>query len=109
MKINFLTDRFCKEFPTVGCWSKSRYSIFYVANHRGELEAWDILMGLNNPVVTMRLSEGRLTTIAPHEDGALVAVGDFSGNVYLVESSAALRSFEKDDRINLTTVKQVAF
>ena len=103
----FSIGRFCKEFPTGGCWSKSRYSIFYVTNRRGELEAWDLLVGLKNPVVTMRLSEDRLTTIAPHEEGTWMAVGDLSGKVYLVEASAALTCFEKNDRVNLTSVNYI--
>ena len=66
------------------------------------------MTGLSNPIFTMRLSEDRLTTIAPHEEGTLLAVGDLSGNVYLIEASEAFTSFEKNDRINLTTVKHVA-
>lgn len=69
---------------------------------------WDLLVGLHNPILTMRLCEQRLTAIAAHEKGALLAVGNSAGNVYLVESTEALYSFDKNDRNDLASVSSCA-
>lgn len=56
-----------------GCWSKSRYSVFFTINATGLLEVYDILSGLDSPVTTYRACNERLTVIAPHRNGQLLA------------------------------------
>lgn len=63
-------------------------------------------MGLRDPILAVKLCEQRLTAIAAHETGALLAVGNSAGNVYLVESTEALYSFDKNDRNDLTSVSE---
>lgn len=69
---------------------------------------WDLLMGLNDPILAVKLCEQKLTAIAAHETGALLAVGNSAGNVYLVELTEALYSFDKTDRNDLTSVRKRA-
>ncbi|XP_024940578.1 dynein intermediate chain 3, ciliary-like isoform X2 [Cephus cinctus] len=86
-----------------GCWSTSRYSVFYVIDMSGQLEVYDLLVGMEGPVRTLRLCEDRLGAIAPHEEGKLVAVGSSRGNVYLVESSEAFTVNGKNDKALMTS------
>lgn len=78
--------------------------MFYVATRSGMLNVWDLLVGLDNPILTVQLCKQKLTAIAAHEAGALLAVGNSAGNVYLVESTEALYSFDKNDRSDLASV-----
>ncbi|XP_011880521.1 PREDICTED: uncharacterized protein LOC105569014 [Vollenhovia emeryi] len=85
-----------------GCWSRSRYSVFFTINATGLLEVYDILNGLDSPVTTFRVCNDSLTAIAPHENGQLLAVGGHDGNIYLVECSEGLIINTKADKANLT-------
>lgn len=96
--------RFIAENPACGCWNKTRHSIFYVATRAGILTVWDLLVGLQNPILSVKLCEEKLTAIAAHETGVLLAVGNSAGNVYLIESTEALYSFDKNERNDLTSV-----
>ncbi|XP_071582849.1 uncharacterized protein [Temnothorax nylanderi] len=84
-----------------GCWSRSRYSVFFTINATGLLEVYDILNGVDSPVTTFRVCNDRLTAIAPHENGQLLAVGSHDGNIYLVECSEGLIVNTKTDKANL--------
>lgn len=75
-----------------------------MATRIGVLTVWDLLVGLHDPILTMKLCEQKLTAVASHETGALLAVGNSAGNVYLVESTEALYTFDKNERNDLTSV-----
>ncbi|KAL6259716.1 hypothetical protein P5V15_009629 [Pogonomyrmex californicus] len=84
-----------------GCWSRSRYSVFFTINAMGLLKVYDILTGLGSPVITFRVCNECLTAIAPHENGQLLAVGSHDGNIYLVECSEGHVVNTKTDKANL--------
>ncbi|XP_015124160.2 dynein intermediate chain 3, ciliary-like, partial [Diachasma alloeum] len=100
---NLVSTKHHKASLTGGCWSTSRCSVFYVINDEGVMEVFDILVGLNNPVTTIRLCGDSLKALAPHENGKLVAVGSDKGSVYLVESSEALTTNVRNDKVFLTS------
>ncbi|XP_063990949.1 dynein intermediate chain 3, ciliary-like [Diachasmimorpha longicaudata] len=100
---NLVSTKHHKTSLTGGCWSTSRCSVFYVINDEGVMEVFDILVGLNNPVTTIRLCGDSLKALAPHENGKLVAVGSDKGSVYLVESSEALTTNARNDKLLLTS------
>ncbi|XP_018351599.1 PREDICTED: dynein intermediate chain 3, ciliary-like [Trachymyrmex septentrionalis] len=85
-----------------GCWSRSRYSVFFTINATGLLEVYDILSGVASPVTTFRVCNDSLTTITPHENGQLLAVGSHDGNIYLVECSDGHIINTNTDKANLT-------
>jgi len=89
-----------------GCWSKTRCSLFYVITSAGILLVWDLLIGLKEPIVMMKLCAHKLTTIAGSDSGALIAIGSFAGNIYLVQSTETLYSFDKKDRSNFVSVSE---
>lgn len=84
-----------------------RHSLFYVITRVGILTIWDLLMGLRYPMLSVKLCKQKLTAIAAHETGALLAVGNSVGMVYLVESTEALYSFDKNERNDLMTVRLI--
>lgn len=61
-------------------------------------------MGLQKPILEVKLCEQKLTAVTSHETGSLVAIGNSAGNVYLVELTEALYSFDKNDRNDLASV-----
>ncbi|EGI61970.1 Dynein intermediate chain 2, axonemal [Acromyrmex echinatior] len=95
---SLLSTRFIIEGSQCGCWNKTRHSVFYVATHIGILAVWDLLIGIQEPILSVKLCEQKLTAIESHEMGSLLAVGNSAGNVYLVELTEALYSFDKNDR-----------
>ncbi|XP_018363614.1 PREDICTED: dynein intermediate chain 2, axonemal-like [Trachymyrmex cornetzi] len=100
---SLVSTRFIIEGPQCGCWNKTRHSIFYVATRVGVLAVWDLLIGLQEPILSVKLCEQKLTAVASHEMGSLLAVGNSAGNVYLIESTEALYSFDKNDRNDFTS------
>ncbi|XP_032670436.1 dynein intermediate chain 2, axonemal-like [Odontomachus brunneus] len=95
---SLVSTRFIKEDPVSGCWNKARHSIFYVTTRTGILTVWDLLVGLSEPILSVQICKEKLTAIAAHERGDLLAVGNSAGNVFLVESTEALYSFDKNDK-----------
>lgn len=104
-QIFFIIRPFIKT-PTGGCWNKARCSAFYVMTATGRLTAWDLLQGLEQPVVALQLCKESLTSLAPYEEGTLIAVGNMVGSVFLVESTEFLQSFDKKDRAALSEVSK---
>ncbi|XP_012542802.2 dynein intermediate chain 3, ciliary [Monomorium pharaonis] len=100
---SLVATRFIPEGAICGCWNKTRHSVFYVATRIGVLTIWDLLEGLQEPILAVKLCEQKLTAVASHEMGSLVAVGNSAGYVYLVELTKALYTFDKNDRIDLTS------
>ncbi|KAF7397798.1 hypothetical protein HZH68_009020 [Vespula germanica] len=87
--------------PVQACWNKTRHSLFYIIYENGRLELYDILEDLQKPIVELQLSNTNLTTMAAHENGILLAVGDKNGNIYLTRSTESLGKFDRTERNNL--------
>ncbi|KAL2712841.1 hypothetical protein V1478_017432 [Vespula squamosa] len=88
--------------PVQACWNKSRYSLFYIIHETGQLQIYDILENLHKPIVELHLSNAKLTTMAAHENGYLLAVGDKKGNIFLTRSTESLGKFDRNERNNLS-------
>ncbi|RLU23981.1 hypothetical protein DMN91_004189 [Ooceraea biroi] len=84
-----------------GCWSRSRCSVFFTINTAGLLKVYDILVGLESPTTAFRICNESLTSIAPHQDGELLAIGSHNGNIYLVKCSEGHTIATKTDKANL--------
>nr|XP_034180598.1 dynein intermediate chain 3, ciliary-like isoform X3 [Osmia lignaria] len=85
-----------------GCWSKSRCSVFYVINTRGELKAYDILAGIRTPLTSIHVCQNKLTSLSIESNGTLIGVGNHNGNIYLLQCSEDLTVFSKDERNRLS-------
>ncbi|XP_076390371.1 dynein intermediate chain 3, ciliary-like isoform X2 [Megachile rotundata] len=86
---------------TGGCWSRSRCSVFFTINTKGEVKAYDILAGIQAPLTSIHPCQNGLTSIDAHENGDLIAVGNRNGNVYMLQCSEDLATISKDDRYRL--------
>ncbi|KOC61089.1 Dynein intermediate chain 2, axonemal [Habropoda laboriosa] len=95
---NLISTPFLREYPTSGCWNKARYSVFYVTTSTGRLLVWDIIQTLRRPIFALQLCDERLTYLTPCDEGVFLAIGNFIGEVYLVEPTDFFRSFDKRDR-----------
>ncbi|KAK2575144.1 hypothetical protein KPH14_008861 [Odynerus spinipes] len=84
--------------PTGGCWSRSRLSLFFTIDTEGRLDAYDILQGTSAPLDEIRLCEKALTTIKPHDDGQLLAVGGSDGNIYIIQCEGLLSTTYTNDK-----------
>ena len=100
------TGRFLREYPTGGCWNKARFSVFYVTTDSGQLLVWDILQTLRAPVFTLKLCDEKLTALAPCEEGAFLTIGNYVGNVFLVEPNEFFQTFDRKDRTALSEVSE---
>ena len=98
--------RFLREYPTGGCWNKARFSVFYVTTDTGLLQVWDILQGLHAPVFTLKLCDEKLTALAPCEEGVFLTIGNYAGNVFLVEPNEFFQTFDRKDRAFLSEVSE---
>ncbi|XP_014601249.1 PREDICTED: dynein intermediate chain 2, axonemal-like [Polistes canadensis] len=99
---SLITIRSQRYSPVKACWNKIRHSLFYIIKENGQLEVYDILESIEKPIVELHLSEVGLTTMAAHENGYLLAVGDKKGNIYLTRSTEALGKFDRNERNLLT-------
>nr|XP_033330825.1 dynein intermediate chain 2, axonemal-like [Megalopta genalis] len=88
--------------PTTGCWDKIRNSVFYVATDAGTLIALDLLQKLGKPIFRLQLCDSRITAIAPYEEGTFIALGNYNGTSFLVESTKFLQRFCRKDRAALS-------
>lgn len=116
---------------TGGCWSPSRPSIFFTVTMNGWLEAWDLLMDRDYPVIRAKVSinseltrdrgsglvieesfrtkvvDEPLSAVKVHEGGKLVACGAAGGALALVELDDAFAVLDKNDKLLLTMVNNV--
>ncbi|XP_031364364.1 LOW QUALITY PROTEIN: dynein intermediate chain 3, ciliary-like [Apis dorsata] len=84
--------------PTDGCWSKTRSSCFYVTTDDGKMIVYDILQSIRNPIFELQLSHNKLNCIVPSEEEPVVAIGSYTGKVYLVEPGEFFTTFSRRDR-----------
>ncbi|XP_066602906.1 dynein axonemal intermediate chain 2-like [Prorops nasuta] len=93
-----------KEFLTGGAWSVTRFSVFFLIKMNGTLDAWDLLVQHDSPVLSVKVCDQPLTYIKPHEQGQLAAVSNKNGTTYLLEFSEALTTNQKNDKMLLTAL-----
>ncbi|XP_014601251.1 PREDICTED: dynein intermediate chain 2, axonemal-like [Polistes canadensis] len=78
------TGRKISSFLTGACWSRSRWSFFFTIDTIGMLDVYDLFEGTIVPYYGISICEKPLTTIKPHDDGKILAVGGSNGKVYLI-------------------------
>ena len=73
------------------------------------MEAYDILTGVQAPLSSIHVSTHSLTAISPNDVGEYLAVGNSSGNLYLLECAEGLTTFTKNDKALLSAVRIFPF
>ncbi|KAH0540922.1 hypothetical protein KQX54_020523 [Cotesia glomerata] len=89
--------------PAGGCWSTSRYSVFYVINNDGMIQVFDVLVGIKDAVLSSRVCKEGLTAIAAHQLGKFIAVGNNIGTILILEASEALTTNGPNDKNLMAT------
>ncbi|KAK0090365.1 hypothetical protein PV325_001139 [Microctonus aethiopoides] len=93
-----------RELLTGGAWSTTRFSVFFLTKIDGTLDVWDLLVQQDAPVLSVKVCDGPLTCIRPHEQGQLAAVAGKNGTTYLLEFAEALSVNQKNDKLLLTAL-----
>lgn len=81
---------------TSGTWSPTRAGVFFVTRNDGALDAWDLFYRQTSPAYTHKVSDAPLSAVAlqgaslERGGGRLLAVGDASGTITMLELSENL-------------------
>mmetsp|Transcript_114715 Transcript_114715/g.263321 ORF Transcript_114715/g.263321 Transcript_114715/m.263321 type:complete len:569 (+) Transcript_114715:42-1748(+) len=71
---------------SAGAWSPTRAGLFFVTRTDGWLDCWDYFYRMNEVALSHRVTDGdALTSLSVQNQGKLVAVGDASGQITLLE------------------------
>ncbi|XP_026724990.1 dynein intermediate chain 3, ciliary-like [Trichoplusia ni] len=76
-----------KNQVTDAAWAPLRFSCYMSVCAGGMFYYWDLLRKYKEPVVTLQVSKYGLTRITPHIEGESVAIGDYHGDLYLLQLS----------------------
>lgn len=91
-KTPIMRTKYHGSYLTDGCWSPSRYGVFFLIRKDGWMDVWDYYYRQNEIAFSHKVSDTSLTCIkinstagAYHHAGKLVAIGDQDGTVTLLE------------------------
>mmetsp|Transcript_24958 Transcript_24958/g.38607 ORF Transcript_24958/g.38607 Transcript_24958/m.38607 type:complete len:580 (+) Transcript_24958:245-1984(+) len=85
IKTPIITSKYHSSYLTSGCWSPTRPGVFFVTRMDGVVDVWDYYFRQNEVAYTHKIGDVALSSIAVHPGGKLIAVGDVSGTVSLLE------------------------
>lgn len=90
-----LTTPYCKSYLTGGAWSPTRAGVFFTIRMDGLMDCWDLFHRQSAVAYSHKVSDFPLSSIsvqgsAQSGGGRLLAVGDSSGTVSLLEVSSSL-------------------
>ncbi|CAB3386532.1 Hypothetical predicted protein [Cloeon dipterum] len=83
---------------TDGCWSPTKFSVFYTTREDGCLDAWDLLQQRHKSVLNVKVCDVPLRSIRMQEQGQMVAIGGDNGTTYLYQVSDQLVVPQKNDK-----------
>ncbi|CAK1596202.1 unnamed protein product [Parnassius mnemosyne] len=83
-------------------WAPNRFSSYMTVSSDGKLRYWDLLRKHHTPIATLPISKKSLLKMNIHEEGKLVAMGDFDGVLYITALSDSLIIPDKHDKILIT-------
>ncbi|XP_068631998.1 dynein intermediate chain 3, ciliary-like [Battus philenor] len=79
-------------------WAPLRYSSYMTICEGGFFYYWDILRKFNDAVTTLKVSEHGLTKLTPHKKGKMVATGDNTGAIFLLNLSENMTFPDVNDK-----------
>ena len=98
LKTPIIATRYHSAYLTSGCWSPTRPGVFYVTRDDGVLDIWDYFYRQNEVAYSHKVTDGPLSSIAVHGNGKLVAVGDDTGTVSLLEVCDSLGVMQSNEK-----------
>jgi len=100
LKSPIMTTKYHQSYLTAGCWSPTRPGVFLVTRKDGIMDVWDYFSKQNEVAFSYKVSESPLSSVALSRGGLpqMVAVGDESGTVSLLELSDSLSVQQNNER-----------
>jgi len=97
-----MTTKYHSSYLTSGCWSPTRAGVFYVTRMDGVVDIWDYYYRQNEVAYSHKVGDAMLTSVAVQgtmqQGGRLVAVGDATGTVSLLEVCESLAVQQSNER-----------
>jgi len=89
-----MTTKYHSSYLTSGCWSPTRAGVFFVTRMDGVVDIWDYYYRQNEVAYSHKVGDANISSIAVQgsltHGGKLVAMGDVTGTVSLLEVCESL-------------------
>lgn len=97
-----MTTKYHSSYLTSGCWSPTRAGVFFVTRMDGVVDIWDYFYRQNEVAYSHKVGDSMLSSIAvqgsTQQGGRLVAIGDVTGTVSLLELCESLAASQTNER-----------
>ena len=102
LKTPIMTTKYHSSYLTSGCWSPTRAGVFFVTRMDGVVDIWDYFYRQNEVAYSHKVCDPTLSSIAvqgtSQSGGKLVAMGDVTGTVSLLELCESLAVAQSNER-----------
>jgi dynein intermediate chain 2 len=102
LRTPIMTTKYHSAYLTAGCWSPTRAGVFFVTRYDGVVDIWDYFYRQNEVAYSHKVCDVPLSSIAVQgtlsQGGKLVALGDTSGTVSLLELCESLAVLQSNER-----------
>lgn len=102
LRTPIMTTKYHSSYLTSGCWSPTRAGVFFVTRMDGAVDIWDYFYRQNEVAYSHKVGDSMLSSIAVQgtlqSGGRLVAVGDITGTVSLLEVCESLAISQSNER-----------
>lgn len=103
LRTPIMSTKYHNSYLTSGCWSPTRPGVFFVTRMDGVIDIWDYFYRQNEVAYSHKVGESILSSIAVQGSmqsggGKLVAVGDVSGTVSLLEVCDSLATQQPNEK-----------
>ena len=102
LKSPIMTTKYHSAYLTSGCWSPTRAGVFLVTRMDGVVDIWDYYYRQNEVAYSHKVGDTNLSCISvSNQGGKLVAVGDTTGTVSLLELCDSLVTSQANEKISI--------
>jgi len=104
LKSPIMTTKYHPAYLTSGCWSPTRPGVFFVTRNDGVIDIWDYFYRQNDVTYSHKVSDSPLSSIAVHQNGKLVSVGDKTGTISLLQVCDSLATQQSNEKLALSGI-----
>ena len=102
LKTPIMTTKYHSSYLTAGCWSPTRPGVFLVTRMDGVVDIWDYFYRQNEVAYSHKVGDAPLSSLAvqgtSQSGGKLVAIGDTTGTVSLLELCESLAVQQSNEK-----------
>lgn len=102
LRTPIMTTKYHSSYLTSGCWSPTRAGVFFVTRIDGVVDIWDYFYRQNEVAYSHKVGDSQLSSMAvqgtTQQGGKLVAMGDVTGTVSLLEVCESLAAPQASER-----------